>query len=232
MSRTGGIWAVVPVKEFAAAKQRLSGLLSSEQRRTLAAAMLADVLAVLAEVGELAGILVVTCDPVARDLAADAGARTTSEDSRAGQTVAVRSAARLLAREEAGGMLVIPGDVPLICVEEVNELLAAHRPAPAFTIAPAHDRRGSNAVLCSPPEFVRLHFGEDSFVPHLAAARRAGIEPTTVSAPGIALDIDRPEDLARVARMGPSRQTRTHAWIEAAGLATTIGTKFTASFVR
>ncbi len=63
------VWAVVPVKQLARAKQRLSGLLGPEQSRLLCDAMLDDVLAALTAARGLAGILVVSSDPAARALA-------------------------------------------------------------------------------------------------------------------------------------------------------------------
>src|SRR5436189_269295 len=75
-------------------------------------------------------------------------------------------------------------------------MLAVLGPAPAFTIAPSRDERGSNAIICSPPGAVPLRFGEDSFFPHLRAAKACGIQPTVLRLPGIALDVDTPEDLA------------------------------------
>jgi len=92
-------------------------------------------------------------------------------------------------------------------------LLAAHRPAPAFTIAPSRDERGSNAIICSPPDAVPLRFGEDSFFPHLRAAEACGIRPTALRQPGIALDVDTPEDLAAFALL-PS-PTRARALLAA-----------------
>ncbi|MBV9756927.1 MAG: 2-phospho-L-lactate guanylyltransferase, partial [Alphaproteobacteria bacterium] len=167
MSRPERIWAVVPVKEFAGAKQRLAPALAADQRRRLAAAMVQEVLAVLAAAAGLAGVVVVTCDPEACRLAERFGARVVGEHAREGQTAAVSAAAAMLAREGADGMLAVPGDIPLIGAAEVAAILAAHRLAPAFTIVPAHDGRGSNAVLCSPPDAVPLAFGNDSFLPHL-----------------------------------------------------------------
>lgn len=219
MSRAGEIWAVVPVKEFAAAKQRLAPALGAEQRRVLAATMFEDVLDALASVPELAGIMVVTCDPQAATIAERGGARVVTENARDGQTAAVTAAARSLARDGVGTMLMTPGDIPLISPDEVGALLREHGSSPAFSIVPAHDERGSNAVLCSPPDAVPLRFGDDSFIPHLAAARRAGIEPTILKLPGIGLDIDRPDDLARLARVQPSRPNRTLAWIATAAIA-------------
>ena len=80
---------------------------------------------------------------------------------------------------------------------------AAHRPAPAFTIVPAHDELGSNTIICSPPDAVPLRFGDNSFYPHLDAARARGIEPLIIRQPGIGMDIDHPVDLAAFLRMSP-----------------------------
>jgi len=110
-------------------------------------------------------------------------------------------------------MLTVPGDIPLVTAAEIAQLLAAHGPAPAFTIAPSRDERGSNAVLCSPPDAVPLRFGEDSFFPHLRAAEARGIRPTVLRLPGIALDIDTPEDLAAFALQPMPTHTRT--WLAA-----------------
>ena len=104
-------------------------------------------------------------------------------------------------------MLTVPGDIPLVTPAEISQLVAAHRPAPAFTIAPSRDERGSNAIICSPPDVVPLRFGEDSFFPHLRAAEACGIDPTVLRLPGIALDVDTPEDLAAF-MLVPSRPAR------------------------
>ena len=77
-------------------------------------------------------------------------------------------------------------------------MVSSCRDAPSFTIVPAHDELGSNAVLCAPPFAVPLRFGDDSYFPHLMAARRQGIEPTIVRLPGIGLDIDHPVGSAGV----------------------------------
>jgi 2-phospho-L-lactate/phosphoenolpyruvate guanylyltransferase len=195
MNALRNICAVVPVKETRDAKQRLAGVLAPLRRQELALAMLEDVLAALTAVPELAGILVVTMDPTAAAIAARHGARIVADGARDGHTGAVAAAARRLATEGCG-LLEVPGDIPLVEPDDVSALMAAHGRAPAFTIVPARDQRGSNAVLCSPPDAVPLRFGENSFFPHLAAARACEIEPKVVALPRIALDIDTPDDLA------------------------------------
>jgi 2-phospho-L-lactate guanylyltransferase len=215
--------AVIPMKDSGQAKQRLAGVLSGTQRRELALAMFEDVLATLAAVPELTGILVVTVDPSAGAIAARYGARVASDGARAGHTGAVATAARRLAAE-GFGMLEVPGDIPLVEAGDIRQLIAAHGSVPdstlgstlgssrAFTIAPARDQRGSNAVLCSPADAVPLRFGENSFFPHLAAARACGIEPKVLQLPHIALDIDTPDELA-LFLAAPSR-TRARALLE------------------
>ena len=206
---TPGVWAAVPVKEFAGAKQRLAALLTAQQRQALAAAMLEDVLAALAE-APLAGIMVNTLDPLATELARRYGARVVTDGARDGHTGAVAAMARILAEEGREAMLTVPGDIPRVTAAEIAAVIEARRPAPSLTIVPAHDERGSNAVLCSPPLVMPLRFGDDSFLPHLAAARAIGIEPTILKLPGIGLDIDQPLDVRGVAPCRPAYDNAGH----------------------
>jgi len=203
------LWAVVPVKERVLAKERLAPILRPETRQALALAMLEDVLAALTATPGIAGLLVVTVDPEAGRLAASYGGRVIEGGARDGHTGAVAAAMRLLAAEGRMGMLTLPGDIPLVTPREIARLLAAHPVAPSFTIVPSHDEGGSNAILCSPPDAVPLRFGENSFYPHLRAAEACGIRPNVVHLPGIALDIDNPEDV--VSFMQTQSPTRTWA---------------------
>ena len=205
----GGVWAAVPVKEFAGAKQRLSPLLTAPQRRALAGAMLEDVLAALAA-APLAGVMVNTLDPTAQALARRHGARIVTADARSGHTGAVAAMAAILTAEGAAGMLTCPGDIPAITPSEIALVIDGHGAAPAFSIVAARDERGSNAILLTPPDAMALRFGDDSFLPHLDAARRRGLTPRIVQAPGIALDLDNPDDLRAFVAAPQARRTR--AW--------------------
>ena len=202
------VWAVVPVKERDRAKERLAPLLPPRLRHRLALAMLEDVLGATAATPGLAGIVVVTVDAAAGRLARRFGARLVEDGARDGHTGAVAAAARRLRAEGRAGMLTLPGDIPLATAAEIGSLLSAHRPAPSFTIAPSHDEGGSNAVLVAPPDAVPLRFGVDSFFPHLRAAAARGIRPTVLRLPGIALDIDNPQDLAAFARRPSATRSR------------------------
>jgi 2-phospho-L-lactate guanylyltransferase len=213
MNARRNIYAVVPVKDTSDAKRRLAGVLGGARRQELALVMCEDVLATLAGVRELAGIVVVTVDPAAAAMAARYGAHVSSAGAREGHTGAVAAAARELARE---GMLTVPADIPLVEGDDIRELIHVHRNstrgARAFTIVPARDERGSNAIACSPAAAVPLRFGADSFIPHLAAAKRCAIEPVVVHLPRIALDIDTPDDVALF--LATPSSTRARALLE------------------
>jgi 2-phospho-L-lactate guanylyltransferase len=203
MNARRDVHAVVPLKDTNEAKRRLASILGAPRRRELALAMFEDVLATLSRVRELAGIIVVTTDPAATAIARRYGARV----SRQGAHDAHRLASQ--------GMLTVPGDIPLVEADDIRKLIEAHRGyrgVRAFIIVPARDERGSNAVLCSPATAVPLRFGTDSFLPHLAASKRQGIEPTVLKLPRIALDIDTPDDLALF--LATPSHTRARALLE------------------
>ena len=205
------IHAVVPVKDLGNAKQRLAGVLDQPARTALFRAMLEDVLEALAGATSLAGVLLVTRDEEAIALARRYRAECLIEPENRGHTAAVELAARALAERGAGGLLQVPGDIPRVTSEDIDAVIAEHASDPAVTIVPSRDYRGSNAVLCSPPEVFPFRFGDDSFHPHLAAARAIGIEPTVVERAGIGLDIDTPGDLE--AFLATPSDTRTYRYL-------------------
>jgi 2-phospho-L-lactate guanylyltransferase len=207
-----GIWAVIPIKETQGAKQRLAADVPAHLRQELVLTMLEDVLAAVSQVPTLAGIAMVTLDIKATALARRYGARVLTGDARGGHTAAVAAAARMFADEGASGILQLPGDVPLVTASEIIQVLALHRLAPSFTIVPSHDDLGSNTVVVSPPTKVPLTFGDDSFFPHLAAARRHGIDPQVVRLPGIGRDIDNIGDLRAFASV--KSETLTRAFLD------------------
>ena len=215
------LWAVVPVKERVSAKERLAPMLRPEARQALALAMLEDVLSAVTATPRIAGLLVVTVDPEASRLTGRYGGKVIEAGARDGHTGAVAAAARLLAAEGRSGMLTLPGDIPLVTPGEIASVIAAHPPAPSFTIVPSHDELGSNAVACSPPDVVPLRFGENSFYPHLQTAEVSGIRPNVLHLPGIALDIDNPEDVLSFMKIeAPTRARAVLAedWMMPAGV--------------
>lgn len=207
------MWAVVPLKRLEQAKARLANVLSADERRALMLAMARDVLTTLSRSQMLAGILLVSRTPEADALAQSFGTERFAESPNADLSGSLTQAGDYLKRQfAAGGVMVVPADVPLITPAEVDALLAQHTAAgpAAVTVVPDNDNLGTNCLLCSPPNCIDYLFDGRSFRPHLEAAERRGITPRVAPSTGFALDIDTPQDLRALLERGPASQTATY----------------------
>jgi 2-phospho-L-lactate/phosphoenolpyruvate guanylyltransferase len=189
---------LVPVKNLANAKQRLASVLDQGTRTELARAMLQDVLDALANCSERPQVSLVTSDSFAIDLAHVFNFEVILDSANRSETDAIEMATRFCELRGVESTLVIPADVPQIQSSEVTTILQA-APEEGSVLVPAADGRGTNAVLRRPAALFRLRFDNDSFKPHLAAARASRKPCVVLSLPGIALDIDNPSDLATLA---------------------------------
>ena len=199
---------VIPVKNLASAKQRLAPALEPEERAALATAMLKDVFEAVASWARRPQVAVVTGDAEARSLARQCGFELLDDRNEAGESAAVEHATRALEAQGATSTLVIPGDIPLVTAAELEAIYAAAPPAGAVLV-PSHDGRGTNAALRTPASLFPLRFGNDSFLPHRAAAAATGLPLVVLTLPGIGLDVDTPQDLAAlVAAPGERRSQR------------------------
>lgn len=199
---------VIPVKNLANAKQRLAPALEPEERAALAAAMLKDVFEAVASWARRPGVVVITRDAEARSLARQCGFELLDDPEEAGESEAVARATQALEAQGAESTLVVPGDIPLITPGEMEAIYAAAPPT-GTVLVPSRDSRGTNAVLRRPASLFPLRFGNDSFVPHRAAAKATGLPLAVLALPGIALDVDTPGDLAAlVAAPGERRSQR------------------------
>lgn len=191
------MWVVVPVKPFALAKRRLSAILSEAERAQLARAMLSDLLATLARCSRISGVLTVTREPAVEAMAQASGALVLRE-AQPGLSNSVTQAARHLLKQGIGSMLIMPTDVPLATSVEIDTIIAKHGWAPAVTIVSDEDGYGTNALAVSPPDLMPFRFGRHSFIAHRDGAQALGARVQVLRAPGIALDVDTPEDIRRL----------------------------------
>jgi len=198
---------LVPVKNLAQAKQRLSPVLSPEARQELAQAMCADVLETLARWQRRRGVAVVTGDPFARDLARKFAFEVIADDFDPGETGAIEMATSLCRNRGVDHTLVIPADIPLIKSNELQKIVDS-APAGGAVLVPDAAGRGTNAALRTPADLFPLRFGNDSFLPHLAAAKATGLACVVLELPSLGLDIDRPEDLHELAAAGGDRRSQ------------------------
>jgi 2-phospho-L-lactate/phosphoenolpyruvate guanylyltransferase len=189
---------LIPVKSLAQAKQRLASVLSQPARTELAQAMLLDVLEALDTWVDRPAVSVVTSDSFALELARQFSFETIADTTNRSETDAIEQATRVCESRGIDSTLVIPGDVPLIQSWELEKVLEA-APIEGTVLVPAADGRGTNAAFRRPPGLFPLRFGNDSFQPHLAAARATKKPCIVLSLAGIALDVDSPSDLQQLA---------------------------------
>ncbi len=159
--------------------------------------MLFDVLTVLHGWPTRPDVSVVSSDPYAVELAREYGFEVMPDPENSGETGAIEMATRLCEERGCDFTLVIPADIPLIQSWELEEILK-HAPATGSVLVPAYDERGTNAAFRRPANLFPLRFGNDSFKPHHAAAQATNKPCIVLNLPGIAVDVDNPEDLERL----------------------------------
>ncbi len=186
--------AVLPIKAFAAAKQRLAADLG-EPQPDLAERMAGGVLDELIKASGLERVLVVTRDPAAVALAAGAGAEVVDEREPLGHSAAASLGVRRAIELGAERVLLAAGDCPLLSAADVDDLLARHSGPGVVILADRHGT-GTNGLLLAPPDALAPAFGPGSAERHAGLARAAGVPYAVESIPAFALDVDTAEDLA------------------------------------
>jgi 2-phospho-L-lactate guanylyltransferase len=203
--------AVLPVKRFAAAKQRLAGGIDDERREALVAAMLEDVLEAIGAARAIERTIVVSDEPRAAEAAPASGAEVVPDPGEGGHSGA--ALAGIARAEELGAerVVLLPGDCPLLDPRELDRLLTGV-PAGYVAVVPDRHGTGTNALLLAPPRAIRPSFGEGSCARHVAAAREAGVPHAVEELPSLGLDLDTPADVVALTRElterpGPARRT-------------------------
>ena len=199
------VTALIPVKGFSNAKQRLSPLLDAAERELFAEVMFRDVLKQVLKARGLVETYVVTGDNKVAEIATSLGAQLIREKVEKGETGAVDFARGELKHLGREAVLIIPGDMPLVRSADIEEVLAQVPEGASFPFAllvPSHDRMGTNALLLAPPDIIKLRFGYDSFTYHMSQLSAQGLPLRFIENERLALDIDEPKDLERFLSFG------------------------------
>lgn len=194
-------YAVLPVKHFAHAKQRLGASLDERPRSELALAMVRDVVGALAGARTLDGVLVVTADREAAALAGGAGFEVVDEPILAGHSAAAELGIDRAVALGAERVLLVPGDCPGLAASDVDALLERHRSA-GVVVVPDRHGLGTNALLLAPPRAIRPAFGEGSCARHQDLAASADVACAIDRIAALALDVDDAADLDALRREG------------------------------
>jgi 2-phospho-L-lactate guanylyltransferase len=154
--------AILPVKRFEAAKQRLGEALGSGSRAALAAAMFADVLGALERSQMLRAIVVVSAEREVRDIVEGRDVILIEDLTEKGQSNAARAG---LARAAALGLdraALVPSDCPLLEPAELEELFVRAAGGADVVIVPDRHDTGTNALVVDPSGPFEPQFGPGS----------------------------------------------------------------------
>jgi 2-phospho-L-lactate guanylyltransferase len=192
-------WAIIPVKPFRAGKSRLAGFLGAEDRAALNRRLFGCVLTATLGMFKPERVAVVTSDAFL--LALVRGQRLHGlEDPGGGLNAALGLAGRYAAERGARAVVVLPSDLPEISADDVKALVTMLGSRPGCVIAPDEQEQGTNALALAPPHSDFFRFGPDSFQAHIEAAKARGMKTRILRRPGLAHDLDTPEEYRRYAK--------------------------------
>jgi len=184
---------LLPVKDFGNAKQRLAGALDGSTRAGLARAMCLDVLQALARTRVPERVVIFTAADEVMQMVRPFGFDVVIEETVDGHSAAVNHMVSELASNSAR-IVAIASDLPRLVPSEIDFAMdAASEPV---TLIPSRDWTGTNGVVFLSPARIEMEYGEGSFRRHLSKAAAAGHRADVMNLPGMAFDIDTPEDLA------------------------------------
>ena len=191
--------AIIPVKPFRAGKSRLAGLLGVDDRAALNRRLFGRVLTATLAVFKSERVVVVTADPLLLPLMRGQGLHAL-EDAGGGLNAALGLACRYAVARGARAIAVLPSDLPSITADDVKALIANLKPASFCAIAPDEQEEGTNALALAPPEPDFFRFGPASFQAHLDLAKTRGMTVRMLRRPGLAHDLDTPDEYRRYAK--------------------------------
>lgn len=186
--------ALIPVKDLPQAKSRLTPPFTDAERASLTLDMLHHVVTAAQESGALARITVVSPDPVVLEYAQAWGVAALRQRTM-GLNPALDEARADAIGHGAESILVLHADLPQLRPAEIVAIIGLLPSPPAAVLAPDYTGSGTNALLIAPPDALPFQFGIDSFALHIAAAEARGLPYAIARAPGIAGDVDTPDDV-------------------------------------
>ena len=175
-------------------KTRLTPVLSAAERRAFSAAMLADVLAALSDLGRSPEVL--ATGPV------DADAPVTVDDR------SLSAAVNAVLCDDVPAAVVM-ADLALATPDALSRLYEG----PGDVVIAPGRAGGTNALLVRHPDF-RVDYHGASYLDHLRIARAAGASVRTVDSHRLATDIDESDDLVELLVHG---EGEARDWLADAG---------------
>jgi 2-phospho-L-lactate guanylyltransferase len=182
------VTAIVPIRSFAGLT-RLSHVLDRGERVSLMRQLSAHTVSTIHRAN--LQVLIVSNDSAVVSWSKECGYRAASEPDGGGLNEAAAAGAEAV----DGPWMVLHADLPAIGPDDVRAAVQALENG--HVLAPAHD--GGTSLIGGRGSRFPFRYGPGSFRRHLAAINGVA---TILIRPGLALDLDRPWDLAALRRLG------------------------------
>lgn len=209
---------LLPIKDLRNAKQRLAGVLSANERRELAEAMLADTTKAIQGTRLVERVFVVTNYEPALEFAARNGWEAIREEAQISESASVDFASRVCEELGVTRLLRLPLDIPLVQSADIDAILASEVAPPGVLLVPSRDGTGTNAILRTPPTLFPSHFGPNSLVKHRREAELAGAPILFHRNERVEMDVDDEGDL-RALLLHDLSGTHAGKWLKESGVA-------------
>jgi 2-phospho-L-lactate guanylyltransferase len=170
--------------------------------------MLKTVLAAIAGAGLSSSCCLVSSDATALRLAQEAGATPVKEEANRGVNSAVSLGMRV---SRARQYLVLPADLPLLTKEDIERAVSLGSGTADVVISPSAHLDGTNLLLFSREERIRLSYDHESFWGHLGDAAKRGYTVAVYTGKGVVFDVDTLGDLGAMAKLPLNSQAVVYA---------------------
>lgn len=191
---------VVPMKDPAHAKTRLSDILDPAHRAGLAISLFKRTLSRLssAKADSRHGfdVATVTASPAIAAIARSMNVAVIKEGQPRDLNAAVQLAAEVAAKQGYHDLVVLPGDLAAPTQPDLLHLLDRDTCTGHVVLCASTDG-GTNALLLPLPARIRFRYGPASFQAHRNEAQKAGLGTTELGLESLRHDVDRRENLLR-----------------------------------
>lgn len=189
------IAAVIPMKSLHSAKSRLSNILTAQQRKNLAMYLLNATIKELKKSNFISEIIIVSNDKAVKNYSCLNNLKFI-KDSEEGVNKAVILADNYCIDNGINANIVIPHDLPFISAKEIDKICTmSNKYHKCIIICPSKRFDGTNILFRKPPDVIKTHYDDNSYMNHLKEAYKFKIPIESLDIVKLRFDLDTKEDL-------------------------------------
>ena len=189
------IAAVIPMKSLHSAKSRLSNILTAQQRKNLAMYLLDATIKEIKKSCIISEIIIVSNDKAVKNYSC-LNNLIFIKDSEEGVNKAVILADNYCIDNGIDANIVIPHDLPFISAKEIDKICTmSNKYHKCIIICPSKRFDGTNILFRKPPDVIKTHYDDNSYMNHLKEAYKFKIPIESLDIVKLRFDLDTKEDL-------------------------------------